>query len=65
MSKTLHTKPSQTKATKTASEVKPENKTEQLIELMHEMKGAWKDASNDLLQPRDEAVAQLLKKVLH
>jgi hypothetical protein len=64
MSKTLHTKTS-SKTAKTASDVKPENNTEQLIELMHEMKAAWKDASTDLLQPRDEAVAQLLKKVLH
>ncbi len=65
MSKTLHIKVSQPKTAKAASEVKTGNNTEQLIELMHEMKTAWKDASNDLLQPRNEVVAQLLKKVLH
>lgn len=65
MSKTLHLKVSQPKTTKAASEVKTGNNTEHLIELMHEMKAAWKDASGDLLQPRNEVVAQLLKKVLH
>lgn len=65
MSKTLHTKTSQPKTANAAPDIVPENNTEQLIELMHEMKAAWKDASGDLLQPRDEAVAQLLKKVLH
>ncbi|RYE12454.1 MAG: hypothetical protein EOP51_31540 [Sphingobacteriales bacterium] len=65
MSKTLHTKTTHSKTVKTAEEVKPENNTEQLIELMQDMKAAWNDASADLLQPRDEAIAQLLRKVLH
>ncbi|RYD56273.1 MAG: hypothetical protein EOP56_13145 [Sphingobacteriales bacterium] len=42
-----------------------ENSSEQLMELMQDMKGVWREAATDLLQPRPEAVAQLLKKVLH
>lgn len=38
---------------------------DRLVELMKEMKGNWNEAANDLLQPRPEAIAQLLKKVLH
>lgn len=33
-----------------------------LTELMHEMKHYWQEAARDLLQPRQEAVAQLLRK---
>lgn len=36
-----------------------------LAELMQEMKGHLQDAAKDLVQPRQEAVDQLLKKVLH
>lgn len=42
-----------------------EQRNEQLTELMQEMKNVWQEAAGDLLQPRPEAVAQLLKKVLH
>lgn len=42
-----------------------EQRNEQLTELMQEMKNVWQEAQGDLLQPRPEAVAQLLKKVLH
>lgn len=41
-----------------------EHSGEQLMELMQDMKGAWREAASDLLQPRPEAVTQLLKKVL-
>jgi hypothetical protein len=37
-----------------------ENKA--LTELMNEMKPFWQEAANDLLQPRPEAVAQLLRR---
>ena len=36
-----------------------------LAELMQEMKGHLQDAAKDLMQPRQEAVESLLKKVLH
>ncbi len=39
--------------------------SEQLVQLMSEMKGIWNEAANDLLQPREEVIDQLLKKVLH
>lgn len=39
--------------------------SQELIDLMKEMKGSWNEASNDLLQPRKEVLDQLLKKVLH
>ncbi|MBS1586414.1 MAG: hypothetical protein JSS82_12800 [Bacteroidetes bacterium] len=38
--------------------------TEELIRLSSEMKNYLKEAAADLLQPRPEAVAQLLKKSL-
>jgi len=38
--------------------------TEELIRLSNEMKSYLKEAAADLLQPRPEAVAQLLKKSL-
>ena len=37
----------------------------QLTDLMAEIKQYWQDAQKDVLKPRAEAVAQLLKKVLH
>lgn len=40
-----------------------ENKA--LSELMQEMKSHLDDAAKDVLQPRPEAVAKLLKKALH
>jgi len=36
-----------------------------LSALMQEMKPHLEDAAKDVLQPRQEAVAQLLKKALH
>lgn len=39
--------------------------TEDITELMREMKGVWQEAANDLLQPRTAVLDQLLKKVLH
>lgn len=39
--------------------------TEELTDLMKEMKGIWQEASTDLLQPRAAMLDQLLKKVLH
>jgi hypothetical protein len=62
MGKTLHEKISNTN---TAVVTETEKNGELLIGLMQEMKGAWQEAANDLLQPRPEAVAQLLKKVLY
>jgi hypothetical protein len=41
------------------------NENQTLSELMQEMKSHLQGASNDLLQPRPEAVQNLLKKVLH
>ena len=41
------------------------NEKEMLAELMREMKGNLQDAAKDLLQPRQEAVESLLRKVLH
>lgn len=54
-----------TQNTKKSTVMEREPESEQLIDLMQEMKGAWKEAADDLLQPRPEAVAQLLRKVLH
>jgi hypothetical protein len=65
MSKTLHTKSTETPNTQNTVAVKTDSNSEQLVNLMQEMKGTWNEASGDLLQPRPEAVAQLLKKVLH
>ena len=42
-----------------------ERTNEQLADLAQELKGAWQEAANDLLQPRPEAIARLLGKVLH
>ncbi|WP_276131894.1 hypothetical protein [Polluticoccus soli] len=42
-----------------------EKNSEELIDLMKDMKHIWQEAAEDLMQPRPEAVAQLLKKVLH
>lgn len=39
--------------------------TEDILKLLQEMKGFLKEAANDLLQPRPEAVAKLLQKVHH
>ncbi len=39
--------------------------TADVISLLQEMKGFLKEAANDLLQPRPETVANLLKKVYH
>lgn len=64
MNRTLLKKPTIDKK-KPAGMVEKENSSEQLTELMQEMKNVWQEAANDLLQPRPEAVAQLLKKVLH
>ncbi len=38
---------------------------EKLTDLVQEMKGLLEEASADLLQPRPEALAMLMKKVLH
>lgn len=40
-------------------------KSDKLIDLMQEMKSSWKEAANDLLEPRSEAIENILKKVLH
>ncbi len=45
--------------------VDSEKNSEELIDLMKDMKHIWQEAAEDLMQPRPEAVAQLLKKVLH
>lgn len=65
MGKTLlesltNTDPNETTATVTTSD---EHKA--LSELMQDMKLQLENASNDLLQPRKEALDNLLKKVLH
>lgn len=64
MNKTLQKKLNKATSKKTEIIVESENSSEELIDLMQEMKGAWNEAAQDLLQPRAEAVNQLLKKVL-
>lgn len=55
-----------TENTKKAAEMQGVERTnEQLADLAQELKGAWQEAANDLLQPRPEAIARLLGKVLH
>jgi len=44
--------------------VMQENHSEELIKLSKEMKSYLLEAASDLLQPRPEAIAQLLKKSL-
>ncbi|PZF72554.1 hypothetical protein [Taibaiella soli] len=65
MSKTLLRtfSPSNHKTTLAASTQKSEN--ELLGGEMKNMKDFWQQASEELLQPRPEAVAMLLKKIGH
>lgn len=65
MSKTLLRtfSPSNHKATLTGNVQKNEN--ELLHGEMKSMKDFWQQASEELLQPRPEAVAMLLKKINH
>jgi hypothetical protein len=49
--------------TKPAEVVRKEHTAEALTDLMQDMKGAWQEAAGDLLQPRPEAIAAILKKV--
>lgn len=65
MNKTLHKNLSKTTSKKTAVVVENEKNSEELIDLMKDMKHVWQEAADDLMQPRPEAVAQLLNKVLH
>lgn len=65
MNKTLQKNLTKTTSKKPAVLVDSEKNSEELIDLMKEMKHIWQDAAEDLMQPRPEAVAQLLKKVLH
>lgn len=65
MNKTLQKNHTKATSKKTEVVVERENKSEELIDLMQEMKGAWQEAAQDVLQPRPETVASLLKKVLH
>lgn len=65
MNKTLQAKSLVSNQIKAEGTVESEQRNEQLTELMQEMKNVWQEAAGDLLQPRPEAVAQLLKKVLH
>jgi hypothetical protein len=39
--------------------------TDDILQLLQEMKGFLKEAASDLLQPRPEAIAQLLQKAHH
>lgn len=41
------------------------NASDKLTDLVQDMRAALQEASADLLQPRPEAVARLLQKVLH
>ena len=65
MNKTLQKNLTKSTSKKPAVFVESEKNSEELIDLMKEMKHIWQDAAEDLMQPRPEAVAQLLKKVLH
>ena len=65
MNKTLQENITKTTPKKSAVVVESEKSSEELFDLMQDMKGIWQEAASDLLQPRPEAVAQLLKKVLH
>ncbi|MEI8278432.1 MAG: hypothetical protein WCG87_01640 [Bacteroidota bacterium] len=62
MNKTLH--PTFSSKTITQNVKKPQShfESKNLRVLMQEMKGILQDASTDLLQPRPEAVAELLRK---
>ena len=42
-----------------------ENENIALSDLMHQMQKHLEDAQKDLIQPRNEVVEKLLKKVLH
>jgi hypothetical protein len=64
MNKTLQKKLTKTTSKKPAVVVESEKNSEELIDLMQDMKNVWQEAAKDLMQPRPEAVAQLLKKVL-
>jgi hypothetical protein len=66
MAKTLLEKLTEnTDSEETTATVASGNENQTLSQLMQEMKSHLQDASNDLLQPRAEAVQNLLKKVLH
>jgi hypothetical protein len=65
MNKTLQKNLTKSTSKKPAVFVESEKNSEELIDLMKEMKHMWQQAAEDLMQPRPEAVAQLLKKVLH
>ncbi len=63
MNKTLHGNFSLSFSNQTDTGAMRVDDSSQLTELMVDMKQYWQDASKDLLTPRSEAVAQLLKKV--
>lgn len=65
MNKTVHAnftgKNNKSRTTMTKCEVA----TDDVLQLMQEMKGFLKEVANDLLQPRPEAIAKLLQKANH
>ncbi len=65
MRKTIHKNFIGKIAEKPAVMLDSEPKSEQLIDLVQEMKPFLQEAASELLQPRPESVAFLLKKVLH
>lgn len=65
MDKTLHKKLTVNQSQKPAVLVENDTNSDELTALMQEMKSVWNEAAADLLQPRTEAVEQLLRKVLH
>lgn len=64
MNKTLPKQFTVDQSQKPAEIVKKESDSEALVNLMQEMKSVWQDAASDLLKPRSEAVAAILKKVV-
>lgn len=65
MRKTLLRQNTENTLKNTAVQPKMEENEAQLSDLAQELKSAWQEAANDLLQPRPEAIARLLGKVLH
>ena len=65
MNKTVHAKFTGKKHKSQRTMTGTDVATEDILQLLQEMKGFLKEAASDLLQPRPEAIAQLLQKVHH
>ena len=63
MDKTVHSKFIEKNIKSQRAMTRRDVATEDILLLLQEMKGFLKEAANDLLQPRPEAIAKLLQKV--